>query len=294
MGWDTPGPSSRTRRPLSGVDHASPAAEAARPRDRVAPVASDADLAVDAAVIVVVSAAIALRPESVALMTALVSTLILARMIAWTWVRRATGREVAGETLFVLLCTGLGGFNDWASVVHHRIYDYTVPHYVTWSTIPVWMLLFWGLILRTLATLARWRRLDPPIRPSDVVRIGRRCAHHPWLRVAALVALVLATRQTIYRFYADPWLSWLPFAGAAALYALVFGFDRHDRRLALAILVGGPLIEILYIQVGGLHRYHLGWLGGVPLWIALWWVVALVVWKDLSARILAVLGPARR
>ncbi len=226
-------------------------------------------------------------------MTGLVVSLVAARMIAWACVRGATPRELAGEALFVLLCIGLGGFNDWNSVVRHRIYDYTVPHHVTWSTIPVWMLVYWGLILRSLATLARWRRLDPPARPSSLVRLGHRRLHRPWLRMIALLLLVLATRQTIYRFYADPWLSWLPFAGAALVYGLLFGFDRHDRRLALAMLLGGPLIEVLYIQVGGLHRYHLGWLGGVPLWIALWWVVAMLVWKDLSGRILAVLVPSR-
>ena len=247
----------------------------------------------DVAVIVAASVAIAGWSTSLPLMTALVPCLVLARMIAWARVRHARPRELAGELLFLLLCTALGGFNDWSSVVRHRIYDYTVPHYVTWSSIPVWMLVFWGLILRLLATLARWHRLHPPMLPSNRVQLGHRRLQSAWLRIAALLLLVFATRQTIYRFYLDPWLSWLPFAGAAVLYALLFGWNRHDRLLALIMLVGGPLIEVLYIQVGGLHRYHLGWLGGVPLWIALWWVVAVLVWKDLSGRILAVLTPQR-
>jgi hypothetical protein len=254
---------------------------------------TDAELGVDAAVIVVASVAIAGWSFSLALMTALVPSLLLARMLAWAWARRATARDLAGEAAFLALCTALGGFNDWSSVVRHRIYDYTVPHYVSWSTIPVWMLLFWGLILRFLATLARWHRLDPPPRPADTLRLGGRTWRQPWLRVAALLVLVAVTRQTIYRFYIDPWLSWLPFAGAAALFWLLFGVTRHDRRLALVMLVVGPLVEVLYIQVGGLHRYHLGWLGGVPLWIALWWVIAVLVWKDLSARVLALMTPAR-
>jgi len=259
----------------------------------VAPLTTDAELAVDAAIMGVGSAAIAWWSSELMLMTGLVAALVAVRMIAWTRVRRATLREVSGEAAFVLLCIGLGGFNDWNSVVRHRIYDYTVPHYVTWSTIPVWMLVYWGLILRSLATLARWRRLGPPTRPSSLVRFGQRRLTSGWLRMAALLVLVLATRQTIYRYYTDPWLSWLPFAGAAVVYGLLFGYDRHDRRMALLMLLGGPLIEILYIQVCGLHRYHLGWLGGVPLWIALWWVVAVLVWKDLSGRILSVLVPAR-
>ena len=285
---------------MSGVEHTATIPDAAPPitvpadaGGRLTPQVSDAELGVDVTVVAVASVAIAGWSSSLAFMTALVVSLVVVRMIAWSRARRATPRELVGEALFLLLCTVLGGFNDWSSVVHHRIYDYTVPHYVTWSTIPVWMLIFWGLILRLLATLARWHRLNPPARPSARLRLGHHCFYNPWLRMAALLVLVFATRQTIYRFYLDPWLSWLPFAGAAVLYALLFGLDRHDKLLALVILAGGPLIEVLYIQVGGLHHYHLGWLGGVPLWIALWWVVAMLVWKDLSGRILSVLVPAR-
>ena len=53
--------------------------------------------------------------------------------------------------------------------------------------------------------------------------------------------------------------------------------------LAGIIAIGGPAVEIAYIQLGGLHRYQLGWLGGVPMWIALWWVLAILIWDDLSA-----------
>ncbi|MFH2005414.1 MAG: hypothetical protein ABI333_02395 [bacterium] len=253
---------------------------------------SDPELAVDAALIAAVSLAISLASKRLALMTVLVPALIVARLFAWAWIRRAGARLILGELVFLTLCTGLGAFNDWNSVVNHRIYDYTVPHYVSWSTIPVWMLLFWGMILRFLAALARWHRLDPPPQPSNDVRLGRLVLTHPWLRVAVLLVLVAATRQTIYRFYLDPVLSWLPFALAVVAYEALFGLDRHDRRLAALMLIGGPLIEILYIQVGDLHRYHLGWLGGVPVWIALWWVVAILVWKDLSARIQSILLPA--
>ncbi len=278
---------------MSGIEQTACETPPLPARGRTAPLTSDAEVGVDMGIILVASVAIAAGSEALAFMTALVPCLFVARMVAWAWVRRATARELVAEVFFLALCTGLGGFNDWSSVVRHRIYDYTVPHYVGWSTIPIWMLLFWGLILRLLATLARWYRLDPPTQGSDRIRLGGRTLHSPWLRVGALLLLVLVTRQAIYRCYLDPWLSWLPFAGAAVVYMLLFGLHRHDRRLALLMLVGGPLIEVLYIQVGGLHRYHLGWLGGVPLWIALWWVVAVLVWKDLSARILAALAPAR-
>jgi len=100
-----------------------------------------------------------------------------------------------------------------------------------------------------------------------------------------LLLLALGTRQTIYRFYDDPLWSWLPFAAALALYPLLFGLTRHEARLAGLTLAVGPLVEVLYIQVGGLHRYPLGWIGGVPLWIALWWVLAVLLWRDLGSRI---------
>jgi len=41
--------------------------------------------------------------------------------------------------------------------------------------------------------------------------------------------------------------------------------------------------------VGGLHHYALGWFAGVPLWIAPWWLLGLLVWKDLGWRLLATL-----
>ena len=77
---------------------------------------------------------------------------------------------------------------------------------------------------------------------------------------------------------------------AIGVWLLLFRLTRHDAKLLALFAVGGPGIEILYIQVGGLHRYDLGWLGGVPLWIALWWLLAVLVGKDLSARLLRLLG----
>jgi hypothetical protein len=82
-------------------------------------------------------------------------------------------------------------------------------------------------------------------------------------------------------------LSWLPFAAALVIYVLVFRLGPHERVLLALAAIVGPLVEILFIQVGGLHRYHLGWFGGVPLWIILWWMLAVLVWDDVSARLLA-------
>ncbi len=230
------------------------------------------DLAVDAAAIGVVSLGIVTMPDQTAAMTALVATAILARFVFWRGARLP-------EVLFFGLCTVLGAFNDWSSVVRHRIYDYDVA--VWWpqlTTVPVWMLLYWGLILRFLAQLAWWRGLSPP----RAVSTGRSAA----FRIAVMLALIVVTRQAIYRLYDHPMLSWLPFAAALLVYAVVLRPTRHDLRLGLVFLIGGPAIEILYIQLGGLHRYHHGIVAGVPIWIVLWWVLAVLIWKDLSARLL--------
>ena len=67
----------------------------------------------------------------------------------------------------------------------------------------------------------------------------------------------------------------------------LFRPDKRLYQLAGAFLLAGTAIESLYINVGGLHQYHLGWFGGVPLWIALWWTLSLVIWDDFSGRLQA-------
>ena len=115
-----------------------------------------------------------------------------------------------------------------------------------------------------------------------------------WLKVALQLLLVLATRQAIYRLYDDPLWSWLPFAAALALWLALFRPSTHDLKLLALVALGGPGIELLYINVGLLHRYALGWIGGVPLWIALWWLLAVLVVNDLSARLLQRIGTHQR
>lgn len=191
--------------------------------------------------------------------------------------------------MFTLVCTGLGAFNDWNSVVNHRVYDYTVPSDLAWSAIPLWMLLDWGLILRSFARLCRWPALHPPTAPSNTLHFGLATIENAWAKIALELILVLGTRQAIYRFYLDPVLSWLPFAAALILAFFLFRLTRHDLKLLGLLLLLGPGAEILYIQVGHLHAYHLGWIAGVPVWIALWWLLAALVGKDLALRFEALL-----
>lgn len=247
---------------------------------------TDRVLAVDAAAVVAVGAALCLAADQLAFMTAWVPVVIALRFVAWSRLPRgARDGSLREEIPFFLVFTVLGAFNDWTSIVRYGVYDYGVPHYFGWSTVPMWMLLYWGLILRFMATVARWRRLGAPAQPDRHFGFGRRTHDAPAARVAVALGLIVGTRQLVYRLYDHPWASWLPFAAALVLYAWLLRPRAHDLRLMALVAVVGPLVEVLYIQVGGLHRYHLGWLGGVPLWIALWWVLATVLWKDLSLRI---------
>ena len=247
---------------------------------------SDRAMAIDATVIAAVSVAICVATTELLFMTILVPALLAGRLVAWSRLKASErgGTSVVAELIFYALCTLLGAFNDWNSVVNHEIYAYTAPHYFPdLSTIPLWMLLFWGMILRFFATLVRWRRLAPEIAPRNHVNL---LPSAPLFKVGLELAIVVTTRQLVYRYYDDPWLSWLPFALGLVVYAIAFGITRHDRILIAMFAIGGPLIEIIYINLGDLHRYELGWLGGVPLWIALWWILAALIWKDLAARLL--------
>lgn len=252
---------------------------------------TDAEVAVDLAAIVLTSIAIGAAADQLVFMSALVPAIILARMVAWTRFGSPGRRGLRAELSFFAVCTLLGGFNDWNSVVRHRIYDYDVPVFLpAVSTIPFWMLLFWGMILRFLLSLSLWHRTGAPATAPTELRLGRRrFALESWQKVSVLLVLVLVTRQAIYRTYADPIWSWLPFLLAGLVYVALFGLRKDDLRLCAFMAIAGPAIEVVYIQVGGLHHYQLGWLGGVPVWIALWWLVAVLVWKDVGGRLLGVL-----
>jgi hypothetical protein len=197
--------------------------------------------------------------------------------------------NIKAEILFLLLCILLGAFNDWNSVCNKKIYVYTVPHYFNFSTIPIWMLIYWGMILRFFSRFTRWQALDPNTDASNTIGIGNWKIDNGLAKVSGELLLVLVTRQTIYQFYRDPLLSWMPFLCALGLFLVFFKPTKHDFKLVLIFLLGGPLIEILYIQIGQTHYYYLGWIGGVPVWLVLWWCLIILVWKDISFRIQKVL-----
>ncbi|MEZ4224274.1 MAG: hypothetical protein R3B13_25215 [Polyangiaceae bacterium] len=233
------------------------------------------------------SAAICVGSQHLTAMTIVTAVVIGARLALFaTLPAKRRDHSLRAELAFLLLCTVLGAANDWNSVTRHRIYDYTVP--VEWpeaSLIPVWMLLYWGLILRFVSSLFRWQRLRIAAPRDDAFGhfAGRSGIA---LRIVGMLALVVGTRQAIYRTYMDGLWSWLPFAAALVIGVLLL---RPGRRRMLTLVVFGtlgPAVEALYIQVGSLHAYHLGWLSGVPLWIALWWMLSALFWGELSARLL--------
>ncbi|MBP8130448.1 MAG: DUF2878 family protein [Candidatus Hydrogenedentes bacterium] len=245
--------------------------------------------AVDAGVIAFVSAAICLAADRLVLMDILVPAALIARMAVLFRLRKAEGVCFRAEAAFFAVCTLLGAYNDWSTVCWRGVYDYNVPHEFAFSTLPMWMLLYWGMILRFMARFARWRALGAPLRLANTVGFGRLRVESGAAKVALILALTFATRFMVFRAYLDPVWSWLPFLIALAVYLVLCPPDRHDVRLMAVVLVAGPLVEILYINVGGLHRYHLGWIGGVPLWIAVWWILVILIWKDIAFRIEAAL-----
>ncbi len=252
------------------------------------------ELTIDGAAIVAVSAGICVASHRLLPMTVLVVAAWIVRTVAWVRLRPRDAHGVGAELGFSAIATAFGAFNDWNSVDGHRIYDYAVPTDLAGiSSLPLWMLLYWGLILRFLATLAMSDVFGADPSPRNLVRAGSASSTRAWVKVAAELLIVVATRQVIYRAFMHPVLSWLPFLVAGVAHFALFDWDARDRRLVALALVVGPLVEILYIQVGGLHRYHLGWLGGVPVWIALWWAVSLLIWRDLAPRLLAVLSGRR-
>ncbi len=242
---------------------------------------ASARVLVDGLIVGSIGVAICLAGQHLAFMTGLVALAFVFRVLLAPQLGGSMGRELA----LLGICTAVGAANDWNTVVLHDVYSYDVPSALpVHGAIPVWMLLYWGLILRFVSSLGRWPALGPE-GPADQVGLPGRRWIHPVGRLGVQLVLVLATRQAIYRFFDDPVLSWLPFAGAAVLWWLLLGLSAHDSRLALLAVTVGTASEAALITVGGLHRYELGLIGGVPLWIILWWPLAVLVWKDIGGRI---------
>lgn len=222
---------------------------------------------VDLGLIALISIAACLSHSHLWIMTSVVGISYAFRMfLAW---RRK-------EALFLLLATFVGGFNEFNTVDLHGVYRYRVEVFSPASgSIPLWMLLFWGLILRFAASLSwHWiRKVDHPGKPH-------------WPRLTFLAALVLFTRLAIFQLYLDPIWSWLPFGLATVTYFVVLRPKPAYYSLFLLIAVAGTATESVFIQVAGMHEYHLGVFGGVPLWITIWWSLGVLIWQEFGAILL--------
>lgn len=207
--------------------------------------------------------------------------LIGIRTIMAGWLVRREGGRVVDELLVFLICMLIGAFNDWNTVVRHGIYRYAVPVYwPQWSTIPVWMLAYWGIILRAMAGLF----IVVAGETSDRVQWGRWRRDHAGARLGIQLGLVAVARQAIVAWWWHPILSWAVPLIALVVRIVVVPPTRREL-LALGVLLAvGPAVESLYILVAGLHVYALGWLGGVPLWIVVWWALGGSTWGELAVR----------
>lgn len=240
-------------------------------------------LLVDVVAVAVMSVALCVLGQQPQVMLGVTLGVMAVRTVVWSrWAHPSA--SLAREAALLAICAVVGGFNDWNTVVRHGVYGYNVPSdLLPYSSIPLWMLLYWGLVLRGLASLGGWHGLgaEPASRP----RVGTAGM------VAAMAFIMVVTRQSIFRLYLDPVGSWLPFALAIGLYVVVWRPAARRLRLAAIMLVVGPLTEVLYINAGHLHAYALGVVGGVPVWIVLWWVLAVLLWADVFPWLEAVLAP---
>ncbi len=247
-------------------------------------VASDRELAIDAAPLALVSLAIVTLAEHPRVMGAIVLAAIVLRLSLFRLLVARSRRAMRVELAFFGICTAVGALNDYNTVVVHGVYGYSVPAELpALSSIPIWMLATWGLVLRFVATLSRWHRIGGGAPVSD--RVWPLRAPSAPARIVVIALLVAGTRAITYTHASDPLWSWIPYVVALAIAALVLSPTRRDRALVAIALVVGPLVEAAYIQLGGLHRYPLGWFFGVPLWIVLWWALGAWLWADLSARV---------
>ncbi|MEE9384115.1 MAG: hypothetical protein V3V08_11950 [Nannocystaceae bacterium] len=253
--------------------------------------------AIDFGSIAAISLAICSAATNVDFMSLLVPSTILIRFWAWWKLgpqTRQRGR-FRDEIIFFAICISIGAFNDWNTVHMHSVYAYLVPtYYPELSCVPLWMLLYWGLILRSLSTLFHQPFLGHGTIPDNTLRLPwRELQASPGRKVAIQLLLVAITRPFVYLFHDHLVLSWLPLLAALALYIYLFPLDPRRWTILVLLTTAGPAIEIAYIQLGGLHRYALGWFGGVPAWIVVWWGLAGLIWDDLGPRLQRKLAPER-
>jgi hypothetical protein len=178
-----------------------------------------------------------------------------------------------GDWLFFVIGVVVGGGNDVMSM-YKEVYQYT-PKSILPVPIPVWMVLFWGQIFVSFRKLMRFGPFRGPDQPP------KRLIDAP---LALDVLIAVAYRMIIYRTASEYWLPDALFAAILIARLLVFPPKDHERKLMLAMLVIGPLYEILLIGCG-LYVYQTGVVFGMPLWLIIYWVFIIRVLKAIFDRV---------
>jgi hypothetical protein len=178
-----------------------------------------------------------------------------------------------GDIIFFFLGLILGGGSDLMSM-WRGVYYYT-PTTILPVPIPVWMLLFWGEIFVFFRKLIRYGPFlhleNPRKRILD-------------LPLALDIILFAVYRMIIYRYASVPWLPDALYAGIFVVRLLLFPPTNDERKLMITMLLLGPVYEIALIRCG-LYVYQNGFVWGLPLWLIIWWVFIIRIFKTLTDEI---------
>ena len=184
-----------------------------------------------------------------------------------------------GDVIFFLMGVILGGGNDLMSM-WKGVYYYT-PSTILPVPIPVWMLFFWGEIFIFFRRLIRY---GPFLRTANMPK--------RLLELPFVLDLILLTifRIIIYRYASEPWLPDALFAGIFSVRFLLIPPATDERKLMIAILIIGPVYEIVLIRFG-LYVYQNGLVMGLPIWLIIWWIFIIRILKVITDKIEYILPP---
>ena len=177
-----------------------------------------------------------------------------------------------GDWVFFLIGLVVGGGNDLLSM-YKGVYAYAAPTALP-VPIPLWMVIFWGQIFLSFRKLMRYGQfLGPDLKPPLID-----------LPLALDLVVVVAYRMIIYRTASVPWLPDALFAAILIVRLLVAPPTDNERRIMVAMLIIGPVYEIILIAAG-LYKYQTGVLFGMPLWLIVYWVFVVRLLKAVFDRV---------
>ncbi len=226
--------------------------------------ASLGELLSEAALLIITALAICLFSQNTKVMSIVFALIIIFRFVLLN--RR-------GDIIFFSMGVILGGGNDLMSM-WRGVYYYT-PTTILPVSIPVWMLLFWGEIFVFFRKLIRY---GPLLRPETT---RKRLLDLP---LALDIILFAIYRIIIYRYASVPWLPDALYAGIFVVRLLLMPPTTDERKLMITILLLGPLYEITLVKCG-LYVYQNGFIWGLPLWLIIWWVFIIRMFKAFIDRI---------